>query len=81
MGALLGVVSGQILVVSCFGMMEGTYKNNATTTDLYAKLIKTVNENVLKNKYNRKSSYEKLNVLEDSGEGWFFLLPGDARKR
>jgi len=46
-GALLGVVSGQILVVSCFGMMKGTYKNNATTTDLYAKMLKTVNVKVL----------------------------------
>jgi hypothetical protein len=46
-GAFLGVFGGLILVVSCFGMMEGTYKNNATTTDLYAKLLKTVNVNVL----------------------------------
>ena len=48
MGALLKVFRNQFLVFSCFGMMKGTYKNNATTTDLYAKLIKTVNVNFLR---------------------------------
>ena len=41
-------------------------------SDLNTKLIKTVTVNVLKCKYNRKVSYEMANVVEDSGEGWFF---------
>ena len=50
-------------------------------TDLNTKLIKTVTVSVLKNKYNRKVSYEIENVVEDSGEGRFFLLPAGARKQ
>ena len=50
-------------------------------TDLNRKLIKTVTVSVLKNKYNRKVSYEIENVVEDSGEGRFFLLPAGARKQ
>jgi hypothetical protein len=50
-------------------------------TDLNTKLIKTVTVNVLKSKYNRKVSYEIENVVEDSGEGRFFLLPAGARKQ
>ena len=50
-------------------------------TDLNTKLIKTVTVNVLKNKYNRKFSYEMAKVLEDSGEGQLFLLPAGARKQ
>ena len=50
-------------------------------TDLYTKLIKTVIEKVLKSKYNRNFFYGMANVVEDSGEGWFFLLPAGARKR
>jgi hypothetical protein len=50
-------------------------------TDLYTKLIKTVTVSVLKSKYNRKVSYEIVNVVEDSGEGRFFLLPAGARKQ
>ncbi len=29
-------------------MVKGTYKNNATTTDLYANFVKTANVNVLR---------------------------------
>jgi hypothetical protein len=50
-------------------------------TDLNTKLIKTVTVNVLKNKYNRKVSYEIENIVKDSGEGRFFLLPAGARKQ
>ena len=50
-------------------------------SDLNTKLIKTVTVNVLKSKYNRKVSYEIVNVVEDSGEGRFFLLPAGARKQ
>ncbi len=49
-----------------------TYKINENTTDLNTKLLKTVTVNVLKSKYDRKVSYEMANVVEDSGEGWFF---------
>ena len=42
-------------------------------TDLNTKLLKTVTVNVLESKYNRKVSYEIVNVVEDSGEGRFFL--------
>ena len=41
-------------------------------TDLNTKLIKTVTVNVLESKYDRKVSDEMANVVEDSGEGWFF---------
>ena len=50
-------------------------------SDLNTKLIKTVTVSVLKSKYNRKVSYEIENVVEDSGEGRFFLLPAGARKQ
>jgi hypothetical protein len=49
-----------------------TYKSNENTTDLFAKLLKTVTVNVLESKYNRKVSDEMANVVKDSGEGWFF---------
>ena len=49
-----------------------TYKSNENTTDLCVKLLKTVTVNVLESKYNRKVSDEMANVVEDSGEGWFF---------
>ena len=52
-----------------------------TLTDLNTKLLKTVNVNVLKSKYDLKVSYEIVNVVEDSGEGRFFLLPAGARKQ
>jgi len=50
-------------------------------TDLNIKLLKTVTVNVLEDKYNRKLSYEIANVVEDSGEGWSFLLQAGARKQ
>ena len=50
-------------------------------TDLNTKLLKTVTVNVLESNYNRKVSDENANVLKDSGEGRFFLLPAGARKR
>ena len=34
---------------------------------------KTVKVNVLESKNYRKVSYEMMNVVEDSGEGWCFL--------
>ena len=49
-------------------------------TDLNTKLLKTVTVNVLESKYNRKFSYEIVNVVEDSGEGRFFLKQAGARK-
>ena len=49
-----------------------TYKSNENTTDLTTKLIKIVNVNVHKSNDNRIVSYEMANVVEDSGEGWFF---------
>ena len=49
-------------------------------TDLSTKLFKTVTENVLESNYKRKISYEKANVLKDSGEGRFFLKQAGARK-
>ena len=61
-------------------MMKGTYKNNVTTTDLHAKLIKTVTVNVHKSNGNRNYSYEMVNVLKDSGEGRFFSMQAGARK-
>ena len=50
-------------------------------TALNIKLLKTVTVNVLEDKYNRKLSYEIANVVEDSGEGWSFLLQAGARKQ
>ena len=41
-------------------------------------MLKTIVVNVLKSKYDRKASYEMANVLEDSGEGWFFEKPAGA---
>ena len=49
-------------------------------TDLNTKLLKTVTVNVLESNYNRKFSYEMVNVLKDSGEGRFFLKQAGARK-
>ncbi|MFV8339333.1 hypothetical protein ACNQGL_08670 [Flavobacterium sp. LB3P21] len=50
-----------------------TYKTNANTTDLSAKLIKTVTVKVLKSNYDRKVSYEIVNGVKASGEGRCFL--------
>ena len=50
-----------------------TYKSNENTTDVCAKLLKTVTENVHRIRDNRKLSYEMANVVEDSGEGRCFL--------
>ena len=58
-----------------------TYKSNENTSYLNAKLIKTVTVNVHKSNGNRNYSYEMVNVLKDSGEGRFFLLPAGARKQ
>ena len=55
-----------------------TYKSNENTTDLTSQLLKTVTVNVLESKYDRKVSYEMANVVEDSGEGWFFEQPAGA---
>ena len=49
-------------------------------TDLNTKLLKTVTVNALESNYNRKASYEMANVIEDSGEGRFFLKQAGARK-
>ena len=61
-------IGNQLIVKAIFW----TYKSNENTTDLNTKLLKTVTVNVLKSKYDRKVSYEIANVVEDSGEGWFF---------
>ena len=50
-----------------------TYKSNANTTDLCAKLLKTVTVKVLKSNYNRNVSDGMENVVKDSGEGRCFL--------
>ena len=50
-------------------------------TDLNTKLLKTVTVNVPESNYNRKFSTEIANVVDDSGEGWSFLLPAGARKQ
>jgi hypothetical protein len=63
-----------------FRNREGTHKSNASTSYVWVSLIKTVNRIVLKSKYDRKVSDEMVNVVEDSGEGRFFLKQGDARK-
>ncbi len=55
-----------------------TYKSNENTSYLNTKLIKTVTVNVHKSDGNRKYSYEKENVVKDSGEGRCFLQLGDA---
>ena len=47
-------------------------------TDLNTKLLKTVIVNVLESMYDRKVSYGMLNVVEGSGEGWFFEQPAGA---
>jgi hypothetical protein len=49
--------------------------------DLNTKLLKTVTVNVLDSNYKRKFSTEIANVVDDSGEGWSFLLPAGARKQ
>ena len=49
------------------------HKSNENTSYLNTKLIKTVNVNVLKSNYNRRVSYEIVNVVKDSGEGRCFL--------
>ena len=50
-------------------------------TDLNTKLLKTVTVNVFKTREFRKLSYEIANVVDDSGEGWSFLLQAGARKQ
>ena len=50
-------------------------------TDLNTKLLKTVTVNVLEPRKFRKLSYEMANVVNDSGEGWSFLLQAGARKQ
>ena len=57
-----------------------TYKSNENTSYLTTKLIKTVNVYVLKSNYNRIVSVEMVNVVKDSGEGWFFSMQAGARK-
>jgi len=50
-------------------------------TDLHSKLLKTVTVKVQQSNYKRKDSLEIAKVLEDSGEGWLFLLQAGARKQ
>ena len=50
-------------------------------TALNTKLLKTVTVNVFKTREFRKLSYEIANVVDDSGEGWSFLLQAGARKQ
>ena len=50
-------------------------------TDLNTKLLKTVTVTVLETRKCRKLSYEMANVVNDSGEGWSFLLQAGARKQ
>lgn len=50
-------------------------------TALNIKLLKTVTVNVLETRQFSKSSYEMANVVNDSGEGWSFLLQAGARKQ
>ena len=50
-------------------------------TALNIKLLKTVTVNVLETRKFRKLSYEIANVVNDSGEGWSFLLQAGARKQ
>ena len=69
MGSKNGFTIGKSLKVKA---IFRTYKSNENTTDLCVKLLKTVTVNVLERKYDRKVSYEIENVVEDSGEGWFF---------
>ena len=66
--------------MGCFGNVALT-KAIEILTALNTKLLKTVTINILKSKYNRKVSNEIVKVLEDSGEGRFFLLPAGARKQ
>ena len=65
----------------CYNRFTTFTKAMQILSDLNTKLIKTVTVNVLESKYNRKVSYEIVNVFEDSGEGRFFLLPAGARKQ
>ena len=66
--------------LGCCGNMART-KAMQILTDLNTKLLKTGYVNVLETNYNRKVSYEIAKVVEDSGEGWLFLLPAGARKQ
>jgi len=50
-------------------------------TALNIKLLKTGYVNVLKSNDDRKVSFEIAKVLQDSGEGWLFLLQAGARKQ
>ncbi len=56
-------------------------KTMQTLTALNIKLLKTVTVNVLETRQFSKSSYEMANVVNDSGEGWSFLLQAGARKQ
>jgi hypothetical protein len=58
--------------LGCFGNIALT-KTALTLTALYTKLLKTVTVKVLESNYNRKVSYEMVNVVKDSGEGRCFL--------
>ena len=57
-----------------------TYKSNENTSYLTTNLIKTVNVYVLKSNDNCIVSDEMVNVVKDSGEGWFFSMQVGARK-
>ena len=70
MGSKNGFTIGKSLKVKA---IFRTYKSNENTTDVCVKLLKTVTENVLESNYDRKLSYEIVNVVEDSGEGRCFL--------
>ena len=45
------------------------------------KMLKTVTVNVRRSNYDDNVSAEIQDVVEDSGEGRFFLLPAGARKQ
>ncbi|KAB1154796.1 hypothetical protein [Flavobacterium luteum] len=64
----------------CFGNVALT-KAMEILTALNTKLLKIFTVNVLESKYNSKISNEIVKVLEDSGEGRFFLLPAGAREQ
>jgi hypothetical protein len=63
--------------LGCFGNMART-KAMQILTALNTKLLKTVILNVLESKYNRKDSDEMAKVVQDSGEGRFFLKQAGA---
>ena len=69
-GSKNGFTIGKLLKVK---VIFRTYKTNEKTTDVYAKLLKTVTEKVHRIRDNRIISYWMANVVEDSGEGRCFL--------